>query len=75
MGGILKFFLNALKAIFLGPFYVAYFILFFVYGIINHFIGEIKVIFTGFRYGTKSENKYTRRLIFKVNEMKKGGGQ
>ena len=72
MSGIFQFFLNALKAIFLGPFYIVYFIFYFVGSLINHLLGELKVLFTGFKYGHKEENKYTKKLKIMI---KKAGGR
>ena len=72
MGGIFQFFLNALKAIFLGPFYVVYFAFYLVGSLINHLLGELKVLFSGFRYGHKQENKYTKKVQYII---KKAGGK
>lgn len=72
MSGILKFFLNAIKAIFLGPFYIAYFCIYVVISAINHVFGEFKVLLTGFKYGQKNNNKYTKN----VNRLiRKSGGK
>lgn len=62
MGGVFKFFLNALKAIFLSPFYLIYFIAFLLFTIFNYIFGELRFLFFGFRYGTRSENKYIKKL-------------
>ena len=70
MGGILKFFLNAIKAIFVGPFYVLYFCIYFVLALLNHLFGELKVLFSGFHYGSKNSNKYTKKIQYII---KKGG--
>lgn len=72
MSGILKFFLNALKAILLSPFYLIYFCLYLIISLFNHFLGEIKVLFTGFKYGNKDENKYSKQV---KNLINKGGEQ
>ena len=72
MGGIFQFFLNALKAIFIGPFYIAYFLIYLIISAFNHLIGEFKVLFTGFRYGHKDENKYSKKLKYLT---KKAGGK
>lgn len=72
MGGILKFFLNAIKAIFIGPFYVIYFCFYLILAVLNHFAGELKVLFTGFHYGSKNHNKYTQKVQYNI---KKGGGK
>ena len=72
MSGILKFFLNALKAILLSPFYLIYFRIYLIIGAFNHIIGEFKVLFTGFKYGNKDENKYSKQV---KNLMNKGGEQ
>lgn len=72
MGGILKFFLNAIKAIFIGPFYVVYFCVYLILSVLNHLSGELKVLFTGFRYGSKAENKYVKKSQYII---KKGGGK
>ena len=72
MSGIFQFFLNALKAIFIGPFYVVYFAIYLIGSVINHILGEIKILFTGFRYGHKDENKYSKRLKYLI---KKAGGK
>ncbi|MDY2889261.1 MAG: hypothetical protein SOU19_06795 [Candidatus Caccosoma sp.] len=70
MGGVFKFFLNALKAIFLSPFYLVYFIAFLLLTIFNYLIGELRFIFSGFRYGTRKENKY----IVKLEKIKQANG-
>lgn len=62
MNGIFKFFLNALKAIFLSPFYVIYFTAFLLLTIFNYLFGEIRFIFSGFNYGSRKENKYNKKL-------------
>ena len=72
MSGILTFFLNALKAILLGPFYILYFCIYLIVCLINHIFGELKVLFTGFKYATKKSNKYTKQVSELMN---KGGGQ
>lgn len=72
MDGTLKFFLNAFKAILLSPFYLAAFAAFLLYSLITHLVGEIKVLFTGFKYGTKNENKYTKELNYKI-KLQNGG--
>lgn len=66
MEGILRFFLNAIKAILFSPFYIAYFIIVLLIGLINYLVGEVKVIFTGFKYGSKKENKYKKALDKKL---------
>ena len=72
MSGILKFFLNAIKAILLGPFYIAYFCIYVVISAINHAFGELKVLLTGFKYAQKNNNKYTKQ----VNKLlRKSGGK
>lgn len=72
MSGILKFFLNALKAIFIGPFYLVYFCIYLALSALNHMAGELKVLFTGFHYGSKANNKYTKKVQYII---KKGGGK
>ena len=69
MEGILKFFLNAFKAIIFSPFYIIYFVFAFLVGLINYLWGEIRVVFSGFRYGSKNENKYTIALRKISNEQ------
>ena len=66
MEGILKFFLNAFKAILLSPFYLVYFIFVLIIGLLNHLVGELRVLLSGFRYASKKENKYKRRLDKKI---------
>lgn len=73
MGNTLKFFLNAIKAIVFSPFYLLYFFAFFSISLFNHLIGEIKVIFTGFKYGSKNENKYNNELKTIVRRINSGG--
>lgn len=73
MGNTLKFFLNAIKAIVFSPFYVLYFVLFLIISLLNHIIGELKVLFTGFKYGNKQENKYNQELKKNIKEMNNGG--
>lgn len=70
MSGILKFFLNAIKAILLSPFYIVYFCLYLIVSFFIHVVGEVKVLFSGFKYGSKEENKYTKQV---KNLMNKGG--
>ena len=70
MSGILKFFLNAIKAILLSPFYIVYFCLYLIVSFFIHVVGEVKVLFSGFNYGSKEENKYTKQV---KNLMNKGG--
>jgi len=60
--GILRFFLNALKAILLSPFYLAFFAIYLVVNVFVFIFGTLKTIFTGFKYGTKKENKYEKKL-------------
>ena len=69
MSGILKF-LNAIKAILLSPFYIVYFCLYLIVSFFIHVVGEVKVLFSGFKYGSKEENKYTKQV---KNLMNKGG--
>ena len=69
MENVLKFFLNALKAIIFSPFYVVYFIVVLLIGFINYLVGEIKVVFTGFKYASKQENKYTKALRKVLNSQ------
>ena len=64
MSGILQFFLNAFKAIIFGPFYVLYFCLHLIVAIINHILGEFKVLFTGFKYANKDSNKYSKKVNY-----------
>ena len=73
MGNTLKFFLNAIKAIVLSPFYVLYFALHLTVSLFNHIIGEVKVLFTGFKYGSKQENKYNQELKKIIREINNGG--
>ena len=70
MSGILKFFLNAIKAILLSPFYIVYFCLYLIISAFNHLLGELKILFTGFKYGNKDENKYNKQVRKLIN---KGG--
>lgn len=63
MSKILTFFLNALKAIFLSPFYIVYFLIYLLYTILFHFIGEIRILISGFKYGSKKDNKYEKELL------------
>ena len=70
MSGIFKFVLNALKAIFLSPFYIIYFLAFLLLTILNYILGEIRFIFSGFNYGSRKENKYNRKL----ESMKQNNG-
>lgn len=73
MGNTLKFFLNAIKAIVFSPFYLVCYLLFLIVSLFNHLIGEIKVIFTGFKYGSKNENKYHNELKTIVKKINSGG--
>lgn len=73
MGAALKFFLNALKALFLSPFYIVYFLVFLVYGFFNHLIGEVRVIISGFKYASDKENKYQNKLKKKTTSANNGG--
>ena len=78
MGNVLKFFLNALKAIFFSPFYICYFLIFFIIGIFNHIIGELRVLISGFRFASEKENKYSKKLLAKKRQiaaMKNGGDE
>ena len=70
MSGILKFFLNAIKAILFSPFYIVYFCIYLIISLFNHLIGEVKVLFTGFKYGSNEENKYNKHI---KNLINKGG--
>lgn len=71
MSKILTFFLNALKAIFLSPFYLIYFILYLLYTLFAHLFGEICVLFSGFKFGNKKYNKYEQEL----NKLKQKGAR
>ena len=62
MRAIFKFVLNALKAIFLSPFYIIYFLAFLLLTLFNYIVGEILFICSGFNYGSRKENKYNRKL-------------
>jgi len=73
MGNTLKFFLNAFKAIIFSPFYILYFVVFLFISLINHFIGEVKVLISGFKYGSKNENKYTKELRKIIKNANDGG--
>ncbi|MCI5744678.1 MAG: hypothetical protein MR270_00095 [Erysipelotrichaceae bacterium] len=74
MGNVLKFFLNAVKAIVLSPFYIVYFALYFIYAILNYLIGEIRLVFSGFRYGDKKENKYLKKVEKIINSSTNQNG-
>lgn len=74
MEGILRFFLNAFKAILLSPFYIVYFVIVLLIGLFNHIIGEIRVLLSGFKYGSKNENKY-RKMVEKKIRAQGGGNQ
>ena len=74
MEGILRFFLNAFKAILLSPFYIVYFVIVLLIGLFNHIIGEIRVLFSDFKYGSKNENKY-RKMVEKKIRAQGGGNQ
>lgn len=70
MNQVLSFFLNAIKAILLSPFYILYFLLVLVVGFINFVFGELRFLLSGFRYGKKDENKYSKMLN---DKLKQGG--
>ena len=72
MNSALKFFLNALKAIFLSPFYLLVFVLTLLYAIINYIVGIFRWIFSGFTYGSRKTNKY---LIELEKVAKEGANQ
>ncbi len=73
MEGAFKFFINALKAILFSPFYILYFLFYFVIALINHLWGELMVLLTGFTYGSKKENKYRKKLQKKMISVNNGG--
>lgn len=68
MDGILKFFVNAIKAILLSPIYIICFCAALIGGFINHLICEVRVLFSGFKFSTEKENKYTNKLENKLNQ-------
>ena len=69
----LKFFLKAFKAIIFSPFYIIYFALYLVINIVNYLIGEVRVIISGFRFGSDNENKYRRKIKRIVQSVQNGG--
>lgn len=71
MNNIFSFFLNALKAIIFSPFYLIFFLLCFILTLINHIVSELCVLFSGFKYGSKKENKYTQ-LLNKIKSSQAG---
>lgn len=73
MEKIFTFFVNAVKAIIFSPFYLLYLAIYLVISLFNHVFGEIKVLFTGFKYGSKKENKYHRTVVEKFEAIKKAG--
>lgn len=75
MGKALKFFLNAFKAIFLSPFYLIYFAIYLIATLINFLVGEVRVLISGFRYGSDLENKYQRVLKKRKQALNNGGEQ
>lgn len=74
MNSMFTFFLNALKAIIFSPFYLLYFLFVLLIGLFNHIIGEVKVLFSGFKYGSEKENKYTKKLKQEI-QNRNGGEQ
>lgn len=68
MDGVLKFFINAIKAILLSPVYIICFCATLIVGLINHIICEVRVLFSGFKFSTEKENKYTALLEKKLNQ-------
>ena len=74
MNNLFNFFLNAIKAILLSPFYVLCFVVALIVGLFNHLIGEVRILFSGFKYGTDKENKYKAKLKQHL-ESRNGGGQ
>lgn len=75
IGSVLKFFLNALKALFLSPFYVGYFLVFLVYSLFNFIFGSIAWLASGFSYGSVKENKYVEELNKKKATMASAKGR
>lgn len=73
MDGVFKFFINALKAIILSPFYIVCFCFALIHGLLNHFIGETRVLFSGFKFASKQENSYTKQLGLKLKKINQGG--
>ena len=57
MNIMFTFFLNALKAIIFSPFYLLYFLFVLLIGLFNHIIGEVIVLFSGFKYGSEKDAK------------------
>lgn len=74
MNNLFNFFLNAIKAILLSPFYILYFVVVLLIGLFNHLIGEVRILLSGFKYGTDKENKYTQQLK-QIKESRNGGEQ
>lgn len=70
ISAVLKFFINAIKALFLSPFYLAYFVIFLVYSLLNFLFGLIKWAISGFSYGGQKENKYFAALQAKKSQVK-----
>ena len=62
MSGVLKFFLNAIKAILLSPFYLVIFALYLINGFISFLFNEIIFVLSGFRFASKKENKYQKQV-------------
>ena len=66
----LKFFLKAFKAIIFSPFYIIYFALYLVINIVNYLIGEVRVIISGFRFGSDNEINIAAKLKELYNQYK-----
>ena len=73
MESIFKFFMNAIKAIIFSPLYIIIFIATLIHGMLNHFICEIRVLFSGFKFASKNENIYTKLLEEKLKKINQGG--
>ena len=75
MDGVFKFFINAIKAIIFSPIYIIYFCFVLIIGLFNHVFGEFRILFSGFKYCTKQENKYTTALENKMKLINQGGNK
>ena len=71
MNNLFNFFLNAIKAILLSPFYILYFVVVLLIGLFNHLIGEVRILLSGFKYATDKENKYNKKLQQKAERKQK----
>ena len=75
ISAVLRFFLNAIKALFLSPFYILYFVVFLIYSLLNFIFGGIVWIISGFSYGSVKENKYVEELNKKKATMASAKGR